>query len=96
MYRDLQEELAEYSADKLERPIPVLWMTFLFKVTHVPLDVCFNNIVKSKLRRGLMCIVNAGVSFDASPSATLSKLFFFNGVPCRGNRCPSSKSPHSS
>lgn len=44
MYRDLQEELAEYSADKLERPILVLWMTLLFKVTHVPLDVCFNNV----------------------------------------------------
>lgn len=28
-----------------------------------------------------MCIVNAGVSFDASPSATLSKLFFSMAYP---------------
>lgn len=31
-----------------------------------------------------MCIVNAGVSFDASPSATLSKLFFSMAYPVAG------------
>lgn len=39
------------------------------------------NIVKSKLGRGFMCIVNAGVFFDVSPSVTLSKLFFSMAYP---------------